>query len=60
MCHKTEIVVVFPGRTVHAERTGREGRTTALQKQMDDASPNDRRKYKELFTLSATDRECMF
>ena len=45
MCHNTEIVVVFPGRTVHAERTGREGRTTALQKQMDDASPNDRRKY---------------
>ena len=50
---------MFAGRTVHAERTGREGRTTALQKQMGDASPNDRRKYK-LFTLSATDRECMF
>ena len=25
-----------------------------------DTSPNDRRKYKEVFTLSATDRECMF
>ena len=36
---------MFVGRTVHVERSGREDRTTTLQKQMDDASRDDRGKY---------------